>query len=204
MKFLVIFLGFQSQSWEVLLDKKLIFFHNSWKEADWKGRGLTYIKNSIWRELSQPHGGLTLWMQGINPTYKYTDLSRNLSFARTANSSDFENSAGENLSSSWALHVPSDCTGNTAECMDIYHWLYSQGAVFHFWLQCKLSSECVTDLTFDCMANRLRERDTNAVAPTAHMTASALKYLQTEISNSAVRAESCLSWGGWAAGFGLS
>lgn len=54
---------------------------------------------------------------------------------------------------------------------------------FHFWLHCKLSSECVTDLTFDCIANRVKAKDTNAVAPTAHRTASASKYLQTEISN---------------------
>lgn len=145
-------------------------------------------------------------MQGINPTYKYTDLSSNLSFVRTANSSDFESSAGENLSSSWALHFPS------AQETKLSVWTFTSDCIvkapcfmkFHFWLHCKLSTECVTDLTFDCMANRLRERETNAVAPTAHMTASASKYLQTEISNSAVRAESCLSWGGWTAGFGLS
>lgn len=52
-----------------------------------------------------------------------------------------------------------------------------------FWRHCKLSSACVTDLTLDCMANRVKAKDTSAVAPTAHMTASALKKLRMEISN---------------------
>lgn len=52
---------------------------------------------------------------------------------------------------------------------------------FCFWEPCKKKLRaCVTDLTFDCDANKVMPKVTNAVAPTAHITASALKYLQAE------------------------